>query len=55
VVNDPGPGGRFRHTTIVVGSKLFVFGGGIGSKVVNDMWSLDLNCRTFAYCFSEPF
>ena len=49
VVNNPGPGSRCFHTTTVVGSKLFVFGGRIGGKKTNDMWTLDLNCRTFAY------
>ncbi|KAI0267197.1 hypothetical protein BGY98DRAFT_1102239 [Russula aff. rugulosa BPL654] len=43
VVNGPGPGGRRSHTTTVVGSKLFVFGG-FGVKTTNDMWTLDLNC-----------
>ena len=55
MVNGPGPGGHSYHTTTVVGSKLFVFGGEIGKKVINDMWTLDLNCRSFAYCYSEPF
>ncbi|KAI0267952.1 hypothetical protein BGY98DRAFT_374534 [Russula aff. rugulosa BPL654] len=48
VVNGPEPGGRYYHTTTVAGSKLFVFGGRIGGKTNNDMWALDLNCRTFA-------
>jgi hypothetical protein len=39
----------------VVGSKLFVFGGQIGRETNNDIWTLDLNCRTFAYCCSELF
>ncbi|KAI0267960.1 hypothetical protein BGY98DRAFT_925341 [Russula aff. rugulosa BPL654] len=44
VVNGPGPGGRWAHTTTVVGSKLFVFGGVSGGETTNDMWTLDLNC-----------
>ncbi|KAN0120947.1 hypothetical protein V8E52_004216 [Russula decolorans] len=44
VVNGPGPNGCLYHTTTVVGSKLFVFGGKIGQKTINDMWTLDLNC-----------
>jgi hypothetical protein len=55
VVNGPGPGGRVYPTTTVVGPKLFVFGGWIGEKIINDMWALDLNSRTFAYHCSEPF
>ena len=55
VINGPGPGRRCYHTTTVVGSKLFVFGGEIVSKVVNDMWALDLNSRMIAHCCSEPF
>ena len=61
VVYGPGPGiGRWYPTTIVVGSKLFVFGGTFGyfgDRAVNDMWTLNLNCRTFAYstCYSDPF
>jgi Kelch motif len=55
VVNGSGPGRRCYYTTTVVGSKLFVFGGRIGGNGFNDMWALDLNCRTFAYCCSEPF
>ncbi|KAI0267956.1 hypothetical protein BGY98DRAFT_374637 [Russula aff. rugulosa BPL654] len=44
VVNGPGPGGHCYHTTTMVGSKLFIFGGVIGEKTTNDMWTLDLNC-----------
>jgi hypothetical protein len=55
MVDGPGLNGRTYHTTTVVGSKLFVFGGQIGGNVFNDMWTLDLNCRTFACCCSEPF
>jgi hypothetical protein len=55
MVSGPGPGGRWSYTTTVVGSKLFVFGGGNGKVTFNDMWTLDLNCRTFACCCSEPF
>ena len=47
MVNGPEPRARRFHTTTVVGSKLFVFGGSIGGKVVNDMRTLDLNSRTF--------
>src|SRR6267154_3673370 len=42
----------------MVGSKHFVFSGRIGRigrKPMNDMWTLNLNCRTFAYSCSEPF
>ena len=55
MVNGPGPGRRRLHTTTVVGSKLFVFGGVSGEEITNDMWALDLNRRTFAYCCSGPF
>jgi hypothetical protein len=56
VVNGPGPGRRSYYTTSVVGSKLFVFGGENDERTFfNDMWTLDLNSRTFAYCCSEPF
>ena len=55
VINGPGPGCRYYQTTIVVNSELFVFGGQVGGKTVNDMWTLDLNYRTFAYSRSELF
>ena len=57
MVNGLGPGRRYNNTINVVGSKLFVFGGRIkvGGKTINDMWTLDLNCRTFVYCCSGPF
>ena len=55
MVNGPGPHSRIYQTTTVVSSKLFVFGGQIGGYFFNDMWALDLNNRTFAYCRSEPF
>ncbi|KAF8502091.1 hypothetical protein F5888DRAFT_1168599 [Russula emetica] len=44
VVNGPGPNGCLYYTTTVVGTKLIVFGGKIGGKIINDMWTLDLNC-----------
>jgi hypothetical protein len=55
VVNGPGTGRRYYPTTTVVGSKLFVFGGRVDGKRVNDMWTLDLSRRTFTFCCSEPF
>ncbi|KAI0283573.1 hypothetical protein BGY98DRAFT_1166476 [Russula aff. rugulosa BPL654] len=51
VVNDPGPGGRFRHTTIVVGSNSsssvvdWQFGGARGQHDYNDTWSFDISTR----------
>ena len=40
----------------LVGSKLFVFGGyQVGMRPSHDIWALDLNCRTFAPRFPEPF
>ena len=54
-VNGPGPGGRCYHTMKLVGSKLFVFGGCSANRYFNDMWTLDLNCCTFASRFPEPF
>lgn len=55
MANEPGPNGRHSYSTTVVGSKLFVFGGQIGKKIFNDMYSLVLNCRTFVYRRSEHF
>ena len=48
MINGPGPGGRSNPSITVVGSKLFVFGGLIDGKAIDDMWTLDLNCRTLA-------
>jgi hypothetical protein len=55
MVNGPGPGGRFYHTMTLVGSRLFVFGGMAAKRCLNDIWTLDLNCCTFAPRFLEPF
>jgi Kelch motif len=49
------PNGFYHHTMTVVGSKLFVFGGYSGWNIFNDMWTLDLNSRMFAYYYSKPF
>ena len=46
MVNGFGPHGRSHHTTALVGSKLFLFGGRISVDDLNDMWALDLNSRT---------
>ena len=55
MVNGFGPGGRLFNTVTMVGSQLFVFGGLIGGKYLNDMWALDLNSRTNSRRFPEPF
>ena len=55
MVNGPGPGGRLYHTVAMVCSQLFVFGGLIGGKLLNDMWALDLNSRTISRRCLEPF
>jgi hypothetical protein len=50
-----GPEGRYYHAVMMVGSKLFVFGGEIYGEYLNDMLAFDLNSRTFAYCCFDPF
>jgi hypothetical protein len=56
VVNGPGPGRRCYSTTTVVGSKLFVFGGWNDDDIYfNDMWTLDLNCRTWPIAAPSHF
>ena len=55
VINGPGPGSRTFHTTNVVGSKLFIFGGEVGERDLNDMWMLDLNRSTFTHYCPDPF
>jgi hypothetical protein len=55
MVNGPGPRGRIHHTMALVGSKLFIFGGRIAKRRLNDIWALDLNCCTFAPRLPEPF
>jgi hypothetical protein len=35
------PSARSRHTTIAVGTKLYVFGGGDDTRVYNDLYILD--------------
>jgi hypothetical protein len=55
VVNGPSPEGRYYHAMTILGSKLFVFGGEINGKFLNDMWAIDLNSRTIAHRCFEPF
>jgi hypothetical protein len=51
-----GTGGRFSHTTTVVGDiMLFVFGGQISEKVFIDMRVLVLKSRVFTRRCSERF
>jgi len=57
VANGPKPCGRYCHTMMLVGSKLFVFGGWDydARKFFNDIWGFNLSCCTFTHRFPEPF
>ena len=36
-----GPSARNGHTTVLIGSRLFVFGGGDKADLLNELWVLD--------------
>ena len=38
----PTPAGRTKHTATLIGSKLYVFGGGDGLRLFNDIFCLDI-------------
>ena len=40
-VSFEGPSPRGRHTTVAVGTLLFIFGGGAMGSVYDDLWALD--------------
>jgi N-acetylneuraminic acid mutarotase len=48
------PAARSRHTTTLVGTKLYVFGGGDDSRVYNDLYVLDTG-NQYNLTFSTPF
>lgn len=38
----PTPSGRTKHTATLIGNKLYVFGGGDGLRLYNDLFCLDI-------------
>jgi N-acetylneuraminic acid mutarotase len=40
-VEAPAPSARAGHTSVLIGSQILVFGGGDGTKILNDTWTYD--------------
>lgn len=40
--NGPGPGKRYGHTLTYLNPNIFVFGGNLGTKITNDIWTINI-------------
>lgn len=55
-LDSSGPSPRGSHSSVIVGTKMYIFGGFDGTKHYNDLWCLDLRKEFFFFFLnSNPF
>ena len=48
-VDGPAPAGRIGHSVVMIGPRIYIFGGEADGEYSNDLWCFDLSTREFLH------
>ena len=48
-MDGPAPAGRIGHSVVMIGPRIYIFGGEADGEYFNDLWCFDLSTREFLH------